>query len=504
MLSDAITWLVGQGFDFTPFDTDGDGYIDAVDVIHSGTGAEYSGKATDVWSHYSPLNDPVGYTTPEGLVFSAYHTEPEYAPDMHITQIGVVCHETGHFFGLPDLYDTTYQSAGLGLWSLMAGGSWGGPNQDGSVPTHLDAYSKQELGFTKSKLLTNSQADLVATPVELGPDAYRIATDNPSQYFLVENRQLVGSDRWLPGPGLLIYHVDEEQADNTNSNDYLVDLEQADGRRSLNTSTAPGDKGDAYPSHGNDSFTPFGRPASLAYGAQTSRVFLTNIRPAGAWMAFDFALHDAWYLGQACDEDAFCATGQCADGVCCGEACQGACHACAKAHGAPEDGVCTALGGTPCDDGDPCTVADACEDGTCKGAPMSCPAPSQCLLDGACDPKAGQCSFAPMPDGTSCSAGDLCSRGDSCKSGVCVAGVPITCAAQDSCHVAGVCAPANGKCTPGMAQDGTSCPGGACQAGVCVQAQAAEPKGCGCSSGQAPMLLAPLLLLGLARKRARA
>ncbi len=41
---------------------------------------------------------------------------------------GVFAHEMGHAaFGLPDLYDTDNSSEGLGNWSLMAGGSWNGP-----------------------------------------------------------------------------------------------------------------------------------------------------------------------------------------------------------------------------------------------------------------------------------------------------------------------------------------------------------------------------------------
>ena len=72
-------------------------------------GQEYSGNSADcIWSHQWEMIEPL---TRDGVTMSSYHTEPEIrgwssSPSTQgIARIGVICHETGHFLGLPDLYD---------------------------------------------------------------------------------------------------------------------------------------------------------------------------------------------------------------------------------------------------------------------------------------------------------------------------------------------------------------------------------------------------------------
>jgi beta-glucanase (GH16 family) len=80
-----------------------------------------------------------------------------------------------------------------------------------------------------------------------------------------------------------------------------------------------------------------------------------------------------------------------------------------------------------------------------------------------------------LPDGTSCSDGNLCNGQETCETGACVAGIPVTCEPLDSCHVAGTCSPSTGLCSNPSAPNGTSCPTGnacdgegTCQSGVCA------------------------------------
>ena len=61
--------------------------------------------------------------------------------------VGVFAHEYGHDLGLPDLYDY-YGENGTGFWTLMSSGSnTGYPDTIGSIPTHMGAWEKFQLGW---------------------------------------------------------------------------------------------------------------------------------------------------------------------------------------------------------------------------------------------------------------------------------------------------------------------------------------------------------------------
>src|SRR5207249_3364289 len=60
-----------------------------------------------------------------------------------IMPIGTVAHETGHGFGLPDLYDTVDSTEGIGEWGLMGSGNYTSPLS----PSRMDAWSLSQLGW---------------------------------------------------------------------------------------------------------------------------------------------------------------------------------------------------------------------------------------------------------------------------------------------------------------------------------------------------------------------
>lgn len=260
---------------FGIYDNDGNGYVDAFIVIHAGLGGEETGNSGDIWSHKWTL--PSAYSA-DGTKIYAYLTVPENA------RIGVCAHELGHLlFGFPDLYDTDNTSEGIGNWCLMAGGSWNG---GGDIPAHPSAWCKANQGWVSVSNVTTSSALSIAD-VKTSHNVYRLWKDGAggSEYFLLENRQRTGYDAQLPGDGLLIWHIDENQPGNTDENHYKVGLVQADGKRDMDLDRNRGDAGDPYPgTSSNHALTVSTVPASKSYAGQDTCVSIKNISASGSIM----------------------------------------------------------------------------------------------------------------------------------------------------------------------------------------------------------------------------
>lgn len=270
LLFDALTELCKTD-SLKRFDTDGDGYVDGIFLIHAGGGAEAeadpSRRKDMIWSHKWTLPRPF---VNQGVKVYAYSTEPE---DGHV---GVFAHEFGHVLGLPDLYDTSYRSEGVGNWCLMGGGSWGG---GGDKPTRLSAWCLSKLGWIVPKNASSASftLDTLANGAGNCLRVWSRGRQGP-EYFLLENRQKTGRDQELPGSGLAVWHINEARSDNTNINDYKVGLVQADGKRDLENARNRGDRGDLFPgASGNKSLTDRTTPSSRANNGQASGVSLTGI-----------------------------------------------------------------------------------------------------------------------------------------------------------------------------------------------------------------------------------
>ena len=298
LAEDAVS-LVDPFVDFAPYDNDGDGQVDALFIIHTGPGAERTGSGSDIWSHKWQMAHPANV---DGVTASVYSMEPEYWSNSGDMTCGVYAHEMGHsVFGLPDLYDTDYDSEGLGTWSLMAGGSWNGAL--GASPSNPDAWCRVQMGFANPVNVTANQSHVAIPCVENSPQVFRLWTDGQqsSEYFLVENRQQTGYDHTLPGNGLMIYHIDDTQHNNnsqwfpghTDQGNYHVALEQADGLWQLEQNTVA-DPGDPYPGMTeNYTFSVSSTPSSETYGLADSHVGVRHIGVSADTMFASFYVNSS-------------------------------------------------------------------------------------------------------------------------------------------------------------------------------------------------------------------
>ncbi|HDP35573.1 MAG TPA: M6 family metalloprotease domain-containing protein, partial [Candidatus Hydrogenedentes bacterium] len=248
MTADAIEAAAAAGFDFSQGDSDGDGWVDGLTIIHSGHGEEeYGNPSTSIWSHQWEMTS---VATKDGVKMLRYHTSPALRGNTGSTaiiRIGVICHEMGHFFGLPDLYDYSGMTLGIGSWGIMAFGSWNGG--DGKSPAHFCAWSKYMLGFLRPEQRHSGVAvELAGASTAPVAHLYRDGMGN-GEYFLVENRTNDGFDDTVEiSPGMLIYHID----DKSNNNDLdtwqhpAVKIEEGDGNDSLGAKAAYFEAGDVW------------------------------------------------------------------------------------------------------------------------------------------------------------------------------------------------------------------------------------------------------------------
>jgi M6 family metalloprotease-like protein len=286
LVQEAILAADAAGINFAPFDNDNDGKVDGVQIIHSGYGEEASSDPDDIWSHRAALGALA--VTCDGKTVDDYAIYPELRSNTgtNLTNIGVVCHEFGHSLGLPDYYDTDYETNGqgfdLGKWDIMADGCW---NNQGASPAGINVMGKSQMGWITLTEL-NNPADIINMPNAMQNQiGYKIFSPVANEYFILENRQKVGFDAYIPGNGLLIYHFDGNNwpsMRNKYATHQCYDIEEADGTESTGSFT-----GDPFPGSTNKtSFTDATVPGMKTWSNENTGKPITNISESGGLISF--------------------------------------------------------------------------------------------------------------------------------------------------------------------------------------------------------------------------
>lgn len=266
--------LLDDEIDFSQYDRDGDGLVDNVFVFYAGRGAASGGGADTVWPHSWNVEYGIGYRPSfDGVEVSRYACSNEWVnnrPD----GVGTFIHEFSHVLGLPDLYATSYTNSFTpGSWSAL---DYGPYNNDGMTPPLYSAFERYAMGWMEPVPI---QRPANITLPSIGSNRAGIVKSTDTEFFLFENRQQTGWDTYIPGHGMLVWHVqyvaniwNSNIVNNTPSHQY-VDLEEADGIGSEYSRS-----GDAFPGTSNvTSFTDDTTPSMKTWDNKRMETPLTEI-----------------------------------------------------------------------------------------------------------------------------------------------------------------------------------------------------------------------------------
>ncbi len=278
---------VDREVNFAEYDNDGDGECDVVIVLYAGDGEASSSAynaAEAIWPcqwdlETSDFGEALNLDNTKVNMFAVFN-ELNGEDLTKIDGVGVFCHEFSHCLGLPDFYDTQYgPHFGMGHWSVM---DHGGYNDDGYTPLGYSAYEKEFMGWMQipeaepETSYTLSPMNKIVHPSDM---ALRLTNPaDPSEFYILENRQLTGWDRGMPTTGMLITHFtyDRSAWEENRVNDFDLQratLIPADGRLNLIPNSYYGrmfydidrddEATDLWPIEGADNLTDLSEPAAV-------------------------------------------------------------------------------------------------------------------------------------------------------------------------------------------------------------------------------------------------
>ncbi len=228
--------------DFSDFDKDNDGRVDAISIVYAGR-AETWGQG--LWPHASS-----SWESRDGVRLSRYMMMAMG------TRLGLYtfCHEAGHMlFGWPDLY-------GFGDYCIMGNAT----SQEN--PAGVNDFFRADQGWIPQiEVDENTNAVFTATPNGSG---YRYLNSADSgECFFWSNIQNMGRWEVLRGSGILVLHFDEKIGRNDPPNPLGLAVVQADGYDQLGVTM--------WPRPGSD-------PADFFHQARNAE-FSSDTRPASRW-----------------------------------------------------------------------------------------------------------------------------------------------------------------------------------------------------------------------------
>ena len=282
--------LLDDEIDFTVYDMDKDGKVDNIYVFYAGMGeADNSNQPNLVWPHSYDLSAMGATKVHDGVTLDHYATSNELNAAKEPAGISTFCHEFSHVLGLPDLYATTYNNSYTpGEWTILDAGTYTGPGEGGNVPPLYTAFERLSMGWIEPREI-GEPADITLRPIGEN-DACIISTARNNEFFLFENRQQEGFDTYIPGHGMLVWHIDynsefwDYNMVNNLPNHQYVDLEEADNSRNMYKASQASE---AFPgTRGVTSFTDDTAPSMKSWNGTAQNKPITGIAESDGLITF--------------------------------------------------------------------------------------------------------------------------------------------------------------------------------------------------------------------------
>ncbi len=194
------------------------GYVNQLLIVYAGEGMNDGGGKNSIWPHQWWLSEHLKDHQPDVYCdpVKVNYGDKDYLVDSYCAieeiggsyaSFGTICHEYSHCFGFPDFYNSGTRY--VGAWDLMDDGNYNG---GGYCPPGYSAHERMLMGWLDITELSEPTVINDLGSLEEQSQAYLIRNDGyANEYYIVENRQQTGWDQYLPGSGIVIFHIDYDE-----------------------------------------------------------------------------------------------------------------------------------------------------------------------------------------------------------------------------------------------------------------------------------------------------
>ena len=300
LLSNAVKAIDGSSiFEGKDLDIDGNGQVDSITFIASGN---VDGWADLLWPHkWILFTETVNLCGKQVMSYSFQLLDYLFPPDGD-SRLNVICHESLHTFGLPDLYRYNYDGEPVGNWDIMASNIPQTQFPNSHLRLRYAGWGQELVKITKNDRYTLSP--LGSTD---GVTAYAIQSSSPNQFILLEYRSEEnpsGYDTLYDSgiyyhKGLTITRINTNFIGNANQIGATDDevyiyrpkettLNQGEG--DIEEASLSADTGRI--SFGNDSVEAGYADMIYLYDGKNSKYTISNLSEAGETISFDLRIND--------------------------------------------------------------------------------------------------------------------------------------------------------------------------------------------------------------------